>query len=98
MSMQIAEVGEFDLNEWDDDGITGLDQVWPEYEGMYGLGLTEPATDWGFGDVGCPSCMGGFDAVADKGGGFPWGTVLIGVGGVGVGILAAVLIKKALKK
>ena len=84
--VQIAEMGEFDLDDWDDGGITGLGLDWPEYDGMYGLD-----------DYGCSSCMGDLGAPPAKGG-FPWGTVLIGVGGVGVGILAAVLVKKYLLK
>ena len=81
--IQIAEMSEFDLNDWD--AFDGLDQVWPEYDGMYGLD-----------DVGCSSCMAGLDGPPGASGGFPWGTVLIGVGGVGVGVLAAVMIKKYL--
>jgi hypothetical protein len=85
MGMQIAEVSDFDLNEWDDVDI-------------HGFALTEPEMGWNLGEnIGCPSCIGDLGK-PPVGGGFPWGTVLIGVGGVGLGVLGAVLIKKYLLK
>lgn len=70
------------------DGLDDYEQDW---------GLVNDEQDWGLGDVGCGCGLGAADGKGKGGGGgFPTGTVLGAVGGLAVGIGAALLLKKYL--